>query len=259
MLRQKLIINISNCCILLVFSLHTLLTMHGHRNLKLVYTCISSPPLYQWWCVTLILSLTVLGLHHRIVVMSDVVEKKNRRGVMLQKSCWKFYHILLTLQSSNNCPHNSFLTWLGLLALFVYRCVLMLSEEESHMAVCICRSGSEFCIICFAVLGTVWLSLGVCKFSKSRRNLSILCVSMVLWNMSHTEVSQILGAAVQNEATWAMYARCGHLCQSDTVELAEMYERKWDQSVHIDSTCLVVAMVCFTAVTQLLMNGTNLY
>ena len=185
--------------------------------------------------------------------------KKNRRGVMLQKSCWKFYHILLTLQSSNNCPHNSFLTWLGLLALFVYRCVLMLSEEESHMAVCICRSGSEFCIICFAVLGTVWLSLGVCKFSKSLRNLGVLCVSMVLWNMSHTEVSQILGAAVQNEATWAMYARCGHLCQSDTVELAEMYERKWDQSVHIDSTCLVVAMVCFTAVTQLLMNGTNLY
>jgi hypothetical protein len=33
MLRQKLIINI-NCCILLVFSLHTLLTKHGHRNLK---------------------------------------------------------------------------------------------------------------------------------------------------------------------------------------------------------------------------------
>ena len=36
-LRQNLIINIF-CCILLVFSLHILITMHGHRNLKLIYT-----------------------------------------------------------------------------------------------------------------------------------------------------------------------------------------------------------------------------
>ena len=41
--------------------------------------------------------------------------------------------------------------------------------------------------------------------------------------MSHTEDSQILGAAVQNEAIWAMlYPRCVHLCHSVTVELAEV-------------------------------------
>jgi len=45
--------------------------------------------------------------------------------------------------------------------------------------------------------------------------------------MPHTEDSQILGAAVQNEATWVMlYPRCVHLCRSDTLELAEVKERK---------------------------------
>jgi len=60
---------------------------------------------------------------------------------------------------------------------------------------------------------------------------------MVLWNMSHTENSQILGGAVQNEATWAMLCpRCGQLCRSDTLELTEVKERKWGQSVGIDGT-----------------------
>jgi len=138
-------------------------------------------------------------------------------------SDWKFCHILVKLQSSNNCASWSLLTDDWAVGLVVYWCVLMLSEQESHMTACICRSGSDFCIICFAVLGTVWLSPGVCKFSKSGRHLSILCVSRVPWNMSHTEDSQILSAAVQNEATWAMlYPRCGHLCPSVTVELAEV-------------------------------------
>jgi len=45
--------------------------------------------------------------------------------------------------------------------------------------------------------------------------------------MFHTENSQIFGAAVQNEATWAMlYPRCGQLCRIDTLELAEVKERK---------------------------------
>jgi hypothetical protein len=41
--------------------------------------------------------------------------------------------------------------------------------------------------------------------------------------MSYNENTQILGAAVQNEATWAMlYPRLGLLCCSDTLELAEV-------------------------------------
>jgi len=69
---------------------------------------------------------------------------------------------------------------IGAVGLVVYRCVLVLSEQESHTSACICRSGSDFCIICFAVLGTVRLSLGVCKFSKSGRHFGILCVSRAL-------------------------------------------------------------------------------
>jgi hypothetical protein len=43
--------------------------------------------------------------------------------------------------------------------------------------------------------------------------------------MSYTKALEILGATVQNEATWAMlYPRCGHLCHSDTLQLAEVKE-----------------------------------
>jgi len=165
----------------------------------------------------------MLGFHHRSVVMFDVEVTKSHSGVTLQTPCWKFCHVLVKTQSNNKCASWTVLTddW-GCWPV-VYWCVLVLSEQESHMVSCICRSGSDFCIICFALLGAVWLSPGVCKFLKSGRHFSILCVSGVPWNMSHTEDSQILGAAVQNEATWAMlYPRCVHLCCSDAVELAEL-------------------------------------
>ena len=131
----------------------------------------------------LTVSLTLLGLNHRSVIMFVVEETKNHA------SDWKFCHILVKLQSSNNCASWSLLTDDWAVGLVVYWCVLMLSEQESHMLACICRSGSDFCIICFAVLGTVWLSPGVYEFSKSGRHLNILCVSRVPWNMSHTEDS----------------------------------------------------------------------
>ena len=157
-------------------------------------------------------------------------------------------------------PHVLFSHMIWAVSLVIYWCVLMLSEQEHHVSVCICRSRSDFCIICFALLGTVWLSSWVCKFSKSGGHLSVLCVSRVQWNISHTEDSQILGAAVQNEAIWAMfYPRCVHLCCSVTLELAEVKERKWGQSVSIDSTCLIVVMLCSTGVMQLLVEGMNLH
>ena len=98
-------------------------------------------------------------------------------------------------------PHDLFSQMIRAVILVVSWCVLLLPEQESHMSACICRSGSYLYIICFAVLVTVWLSSGVRKFSKSGRHLSILCVSRLPWNMSHTEDSQILDATVQNEAT----------------------------------------------------------
>jgi hypothetical protein len=142
--------------------------------------------------------------------MFDVEETKSHSGVTLQTSRWKFCHTWLNLQSIIIVPRVLFSQMVGAVGFVVYWCVLVLSVQESCMSACICRSGSDFCIICFAVLGAVWLSPGVCKFSKSGRYLNILCVSTVLWNMSHTEDSQILGATVQNEATCAMlYPRYG--------------------------------------------------
>jgi hypothetical protein len=183
----------------------------------------SSSHLYQWCWYTLTLSLTLLGLHHRSVKMFDVEETKSHSGVTRQTSCWKLCHILVKLQNSNNCALWSVLTddW------GCWPCYLLMCScdvwTRSHMLGCICRSGPDFCIICFAVLGTVWLSSGVCKFSKCGIHVSVLCVNRVLWNTSHTEDSQILGAAVQNEATWAMlYLRCVQFCHSDTVEFAEV-------------------------------------
>ena len=53
-------------------------------KVKNYYSCISSPPLYQWWYITLTLSLALLGLHHRIVTMFDVEETKSHSGITLQ-------------------------------------------------------------------------------------------------------------------------------------------------------------------------------
>jgi hypothetical protein len=79
---------------------------------------------------------------------------------------------------------------------------------------------------------------------KSVGLLSISGVSVVACIMLCTEGSQILGATVQNEAT------CVALSWSVTV--APRNVGKCVQFINIDSSCLIVVVLCFTEVNQLL-------
>ena len=52
--------------------------------------------------------------------MFDVEETKSHSGVTLQTFCWKFCHILVKLQSSNNCASCLFSQMIGAVGLVVY-------------------------------------------------------------------------------------------------------------------------------------------
>jgi hypothetical protein len=69
--------------------------------------------------------------------------------------------------------------------------------------------------------------------------------------MLRTAVLQILGATVQNEATW--------LSLSWTLTGAPRNVGKWVQFINTDSSCLIVVVLCFTGVNRLLVERTNLF
>jgi hypothetical protein len=188
---------------------------HPHSHLlprSRISTAVSVLPLWTGdGMYALTLSLTFLGLHHRSVIMFDVAETESQSGIIMQTPWWMFYHILVKLQSSSNCASYSVFTddW------GCWPCLLKCSHAvwtrkpyfDVHM-----QKWFRLLYHLFAMLGMGWLSLGVYKFTKYGIHFSISCVSRVLWNMSHTEDSKILCAAVQNKVTCAvLYPHCGQL------------------------------------------------
>ena len=100
--------------------------------------------------------------------------------------------------------------------------------------------------------GAGWLSPGVYKLSKNLVASSVYQVSVGWREICHVpKTQQILGATVQNEATWAAL--------SWSLTGASRNVGKWVRFISIDSSRLIVVVLCFTGVNRLLVERTDLF